>query len=192
MNTTSTEPARKRRLTKEQLLQLITGLVLVLIVVLFASTVVKRHLFAKQMLEDTIPRYERLLGIERSADNMQSLNKSSAQLLNTYAYPATKEASQIGTDIQQKLRSAFAGQQLSIQSSQVLQEEEDAALMAVPVELRIEGDVQSLRNALAILSEQRPVIQLRSINIQKSRKMNDNSPILLTIQAKFFAWRERP
>ncbi|MDH5857678.1 hypothetical protein E8K88_01820 [Lampropedia aestuarii] len=182
----------KRRLSKEQMLQLITGLLVLAALVALASNVVQRHLFAQNMLDEITPRYERLLGIEASAKDMQGLTQRSNQLLQAYAYPASREPSQIGTDIQQKLRTAFAGQSMSIQSSQVLPEEEDGALMAVPVELRIEGNIQGLRNALAVLSSQRPLIQLREITLQKGRKLNVNTPVLLTIQAKFFAWRERP
>lgn len=182
----------KRRLSKEQMLQIITGLLVLAALVALASNVVQRHLFAQNMLDEITPRYERLLGIEASAKDMQGLTQRSNQLLQAYAYPASREPSQIGTDIQQKLRTAFAGQSMSIQSSQVLPEEEDGALMAVPVELRIEGNIQGLRNALAVLSSQRPLIQLREITLQKGRKLNMNTPVLLTIQAKFFAWREQP
>lgn len=184
--------AAKRRLSKEQLLQLVTGLIVLAALVVLTTNVIQRHLFAQNMLDEITPRYERLLGIEASANDMQGLTQRSNSLLTAYAYPASREASQIGTDIQQKLRTAFAGQNMSIQSSQVLPEEEDGALMAVPVELRIEGNLLGLRNAFAALSTQRPLIQLRSITIQKGRKLNANTPVLLTIQAKFFAWRERP
>lgn len=184
--------APKRRLSKEQLLQIITGLILLAGLVVLASNVVQRHRFAQGILDDLTPRYERLLGIEASAKDMQGLTQSSLELLQAYAYPASREASQIGTDIQQKLRSAFAAQSMSIQSSQVLPEEEDGALMAVPVELRMEGNIQGLRNALASLAAQRPLIQMRSITLQKGRKMSVNTPISLAIQIKFFAWRERP
>lgn len=183
---------RKLRLSKEQLLQLVTAIIVLVALVALASNVAQRHLFAQNMLDEITPRYERLLGIQASANDMQGLTQRSNDLLKAYAYPSSREATQIGTDIQQKLRTAFAGQGMSIQSSQVLPEEEDGALMAVPVELRIEGNIQGLRNALATLSSQRPLIQLRAITIQKGRKLNVNSPVLLTIQAKFFAWRERP
>lgn len=182
----------KRRLSKEQILQLITGLILVSAIVALATNMVQRHLFAQNALDSITPRYERLLGIQESAKDMQGLTQSSLDLLQAYAYPASRDASQIGTDIQQKLRSALASQNMAIQSSQVLAEEEDGALLAVPVELRIEGNIQSLREALTSLSAQRPLIQLRSITLQKGRKLNVNTPVLLTIQAKFFAWRERP
>lgn len=181
-----------RRFSKEQLLQALTGLILLIGLIALANNVVQRHLFAQNIIDDLTPRYERLLGIEASAKDMQSLTQSSLELLQAYAYPASREPSQIGTDIQQKLRSAFADQRMSIQSSQVLPEEEDGALMAVPVELRMEGNIQGLRNALASLAAQRPLIQLRSISLQKGRKANVNTPISLSIQAKFFAWRERP
>lgn len=183
---------RKLRLSKEQLLQLATAIIVLVALAALASNVAQRHLFAQNMLDEITPRYERLLGIQASANDMQGLTQRSNTLIQAYAYPASREASQIGTDIQQKLRTAFAGQGMSIQSSQVLPEEEDGALTAVPVELRIEGNIQGLRNALATLSSQRPLIQLRAITIQKGRKLNVNTPVALTIQAKFFAWRERP
>ncbi|RRD68450.1 general secretion pathway protein GspM [Comamonadaceae bacterium OH2310_COT-174] len=185
-----TIPFAQRRLSKDSLLQLLTGLLVLAALLAGGAYVVKKHLWAQQTLADIGPRYQRLLGITQSEAQMQQALQRSAQLLDAYTYPAERDTGQIGTDIQQKLRAAFSGTQMVIQSSQVLPEEEqEGHLLAIPVEVRMEGNLQSLRQGLVALSAQRPTIQIASISLQAGRKLSPYDPIQLIVQARFFVWR---
>lgn len=185
-----TIPFAQRRLSKDSLLQLLTGLLVLAALLAGGAYVVKKHLWAQQTLADVGPRYQRLLGITQSEAQMQQALQRSTQLLDAYTYPAERDTGQIGTDIQQKLRAAFSGTQMVIQSSQVLPEEEqEGHLLAIPVEVRMEGNLQSLRQGLVTLSAQRPTIQIASISLQAGRKLSPYDPIQLIVQARFFVWR---
>ncbi|PAT36552.1 GspMb/PilO family protein [Vandammella animalimorsus] len=180
----------QRRLSKDSLLQLLTALLVLAALLAGGAYVVKKHLWAQQTLADIGPRYQRLLGITQSEAQMQQALQRSAQLLDAYTYPAERDTGQIGTDIQQKLRAAFSGTQMVIQSSQVLPEEEqEGHLLAIPVEVRMEGNLKSLRQGLVALSAQRPTIQIASIALQAGRKLSPHEPIQLIVQARFFVWR---
>lgn len=186
----TTIPFAQRRLSKDSLLQLLTGLLVLAALLAGGAYVVKKHLWAQQTLADVGPRYQRLLGITQSEAQMQQALQRSTQLLDAYTYPAERDTGQIGTDIQQKLRAAFSGTQMVIQSSQVLPEEEqEGHLLAIPVEVRMEGNLQSLRQGLVALSAQRPTIQIASISLQAGRKLSPYDPIQLIVQARFFVWR---
>ncbi|WP_347484188.1 GspMb/PilO family protein [Vandammella animalimorsus] len=185
-----TIPFAQRRLSKDSLLQLLTGLLVLAALLAGGAYVMKKHLWAQQTLADVGPRYQRLLGITQSEAQMQQALQRSTQLLDAYTYPAERDTGQIGTDIQQKLRAAFSGTQMVIQSSQVLPEEEqEGHLLAIPVEVRMEGNLQSLRQGLVALSAQRPTIQIASISLQAGRKLSPYDPIQLIVQARFFVWR---
>ena len=186
----TTIPFAQRRLSKDSLLQLLTGLLVLAALLAGGAYVVKKHLWAQQTLADVGPRYQRLLSITQSEAQMQQALQRSTQLLDAYTYPAERDTGQIGTDIQQKLRAAFSGTQMVIQSSQVLPEEEqEGHLLAIPVEVRMEGNLQSLRQGLVALSAQRPTIQIASISLQAGRKLSPYDPIQLIVQARFFVWR---
>ncbi|PAT43950.1 GspMb/PilO family protein [Vandammella animalimorsus] len=186
----TTIPFAQRRLSKDSLLQLLTGLLVLAALLAGGAYVVKKHLWAQQTLADVGPRYQRLLGITQSEAQMQQALQRSTQLLDAYTYPAERDTGQIGTDIQQKLRAAFSGTQMVIQSSQVLPEQEqEGHLLAIPVEVRMEGNLQSLRQGLVALSAQRPTIQIASISLQTGRKLSPYDPIQLIVQARFFVWR---
>lgn len=186
----TTIPFAQRRLSKDSLLQLLTGLLVLAALLAGGAYVVKKHLWAQQTLADVGPRYQRLLGITQSEAQMQQALQRSTQLLDAYTYPAERDTGQIGTDIQQKLRAAFSGTQMVIQSSQVLPEQEqEGHLLAIPVEVRMEGNLQSLRQGLVALSAQRPTIQIASISLQAGRKLSPYDPIQLIVQARFFVWR---
>ncbi|PAT31803.1 general secretion pathway protein GspM [Vandammella animalimorsus] len=186
----TTIPFAQRRLSKDSLLQLLTGLLVLAALLAGGAYVVKKHLWAQQTLADVGPRYQRLLGITQSEAQMQQALQRSSLLLDAYTYPAERDTGQIGTDIQQKLRAAFSGTQMVIQSSQVLPEEEqEGHLLAIPVEVRMEGNLQSLRQGLVTLSAQRPTIQIASISLQAGRKLSPYDPIQLIVQARFFVWR---
>lgn len=186
----TTIPFAQRRLSKDSLLQLLTGLLVLAALLAGGAYVVKKHLWAQQTLADVGPRYQRLLGITQSEAQMQQALQRSSLLLDAYTYPAERDTGQIGTDIQQKLRAAFSGTQMVIQSSQVLPEEEqEGHLLAIPVEVRMEGNLQSLRQGLVALSAQRPTIQIASISLQAGRKLSPYDPIQLIVQARFFVWR---
>ncbi|PAT35438.1 GspMb/PilO family protein [Vandammella animalimorsus] len=186
----TTIPFAQRRLSKDSLLQLLTSLLVLAALLAGGAYVVKKHLWAQQTLADVGPRYQRLLGITQSEAQMQQALQRSTQLLDAYTYPAERDTGQIGTDIQQKLRAAFSGTQMVIQSSQVLPEEEqEGHLLAIPVEVRMEGNLQSLRQGLVALSAQRPTIQIASISLQAGRKLSPYDPIQLIVQARFFVWR---
>lgn len=182
-------PAR-RRPSKDLIYQLLTAAVVGAILIAMTTYTVRKHLWAQQTIADIEPRYERLLGILQSEQDMQQTFARSQQLLQAYTYPANVDASQIGPDTQQTLRSAFANRNMTIVSSQVLEEQEADSLTAIPIEVQMQGNLLGLRDGLMALSSSRPLVQVDSIRVTYQGKNSEHDPVLLTIRAKFLVWRQ--
>jgi general secretion pathway protein M len=88
--------------------------------------------------------------------------------LTRIAYPASQDVTQTGNDAQQRIRSLFADSKLDIISIQVLPptKKDDANFDRIPIDLRVEGDLAGIQNALLKLSTQTPAVVVDSLSVQ--------------------------
>ena len=77
-----------------------------------------------------------------------------------------QDVTQVGNDAQQRIRSLFADSKLDIISIQVLPSKEDGKFDRIPIDLRVEGDITGLQNALALLSAQSPSVYVENMSVQ--------------------------
>lgn len=148
-------------------LQALTVLVLLLPMVGIGLFVWSQHQLVQNRLTDLEPRYARLAGLlERQAD-LKALGKQANEQLAQLSYPATQDVTQAGNDAQQRIRSLFAESKLDIISIQVLPPpKEDAKADRIPINLRVEGDLAGIQNALSSLAHQTPVVLVDSLSLQ--------------------------
>ena len=148
------------------LLQGLTVLVLLLPILGAGFFVWVHHQRIVGHLADNEPRYARLLGIiERRAELQTNAAAATAQLARL-AYPVSQDATQAGNDAQQRIRALFADNKLDIVSIQVLPPKEEGEFDRITVELRVEGDLAGLHNALTQLASQSPQVISQEATVQ--------------------------
>lgn len=112
------------------------------------------------------PRYARLKGlIERQAD-LKTLGVQVKEQLSRLTYPVDQDVTQAGNDAQQRIRSLFADSKLDIISIQVLPTKEDGKFDRILINLRVEGELPSMQDALTKLGSQTPTVQVESLALQ--------------------------
>ena len=150
------------------------------------------HQNAQIRLADTEPRFARLTGLlERQAD-MKALAAQGNEQLARQSYPATQDVTQAGNDAQQRIRSLFADSKLDIISIQVLPSKEEGKFDRIPIDLRVEGDLTGLQNALSLLSAQTPSVLMGSMTLQTIGAVRPASTQRLGGQFNFSVLRLRP
>lgn len=151
-----------------------------------------KHQLVQSMLSDLEPRYARLAGLlERQAD-LKALSVQASEQLTRLTYPASQDVTQAGNDAQQRIRGLFAESKLDIISIQVLPPlKEEAKFDRIPINLRVEGDLAGIQNALLVLSRQTPVVLVDSVSVQTIGAVRPASIQRLAGQFNFSVLRVR-
>lgn len=124
------------------------------------------HQRVQNHLANLEPRYARLAGLlERRADLLALGVQANAQLARL-TYPVSQDVTQAGNDAQQRIRSLFADSKLDIISIQVLPPKEEDKFDRIPINLRVEGDLAGIQDALMKLASQSPVVLVDSLTLQ--------------------------
>lgn len=180
---------RRSLLNRIAWLQALTVLVLLLPIAGAALYVWTQHQSVQNRLSDLEPRYARLAGLlERRAD-LQTLGVQANAQLARLAYPASQDVTQAGNDAQQRIRSLFADSKLDIISIQVLPPKEEPKFNRIPINLRVEGDLAGIQEALLKLSTQSPVVLVDSLTLQTIGAVKPASIQRLGGQFNFFVLR---
>ena len=153
------------------------------------------HQRAQSRLTDLEPRYARLAGlVERRAD-LKTLGVQVGEELARLAYPAAQDVTKAGNDAQQRIRALYADSKLDIISIQVLparQEDKESKFDRISIDLRVEGDLTGMQNALALLASQTPVVLVDSLALQTIGAVKPASTQRLGGQFNFAVLRLRP
>jgi len=150
-----------------------------------------QHQRVQTRLADLEPRYARLAGLLEHRAELQTLGvKANAQLARL-AYPASQDVTQAGNDAQQRIRSLFADSKLDIISIQVLPPKEEPKFDRIPINLRVEGDLAGIQEALLKLSTQSPLVLVDSLTLQTIGAVKPASVQRLGGQFNFFVLRVR-
>ncbi|MFZ4480375.1 MAG: type II secretion system protein GspM [Rhodoferax sp.] len=173
-------------------LQALTVVTLLLPLVCALVYVWIHHQRIQGHLADLEPRYARMAGlIERESDLKTKVSQAKDQLARL-AYPAGQDVTQAGNDAQQRIRSLFSESKLDIVSIQVLPpKKEDAKFDRIPIDLRVEGDLAGIQNALLKLSVQTPAVVINSLTLQTIGAVKPASIQRLGGQFNFYVLRVR-
>jgi len=173
-------------------LQALTVLLLLLPLVAAAWFVITHHASVSKHLEGLEPRYARLLGLSERQTEFQTLEQQAADQLKRLAYPASQDATQAGNDAQQRIRALFADSKLDISSIQVLPSKEAGLFDRITIDLRVEGDLTGIQNALSLLSAQSPIVVIEDVTLQTIGAVKPASTQRLSGQFIFSVFRARP
>jgi general secretion pathway protein M len=173
-------------------LQVITVALLLAALTAFGLYAAAKHDEAQKRLDQAEPRYARLVGLIARREDIGSFSAQVNESISRMAYPSTQDATQTGNEAQQRLRSIFAESKLDIGSIQVLPVKEGPHFDRIPIQLRIEGDMTGILNALALLATQSPVIGLDNWTLQTVGAVRPASNQRLGAQFNFFVLRSRP
>ncbi len=173
-------------------LQGLTVLVLLLPLVGGGLYVYSVHQRAESRLADIEPRFARLAGLVGRRAELTTQGAQATAQLARQAYPASQDVTQAGNDAQQRIRGLFADSKLDIISIQVLPPKEEGKFDRIPIDLRIEGDITGVQNALALLSGQVPTVLVESMALQTIGAVKPASVQRLGGQFSFSVLRVRP
>ena len=125
------------------------------------------HQSLESHLADLEPRYARLAGLLERQEELKAKVVHATEQLNRITYPATQDKTQAGNEAQQRIRGIFAESKLDIISIQVLPPaKEETQFDRIPINLRVEGDLAGIQNALLKLAQQSPLVLVDSMSIQ--------------------------
>jgi general secretion pathway protein M len=177
------------RITWLQILTIVALLVPLLGVCLYGWT---HHQRIANHLVDLEPKYARLAGLLEHKAELQEMGAQVRSQLEILAYPASQDVARAGNDAQQRIRSLFVESKLDIISIQVLPPlKEESKFDRIPINLRVEGDVNGIHNALSMLAAQSPVVFVESISLQVVGVVRPASVQRLAGQFNFFVLRAR-
>lgn len=175
-------------------LQALTVVALLLPLVGGGIYVWRTHQLLQAQLSDVEPRYARLAGLlQRSAD-LKTLGEQSSAQLSALTYPASTDATQAGNDAQERIRALFADSKLDIVSIQVLpqaKDKNDTPFDRIQINLRVEGEMVGIQNALSVLAGQTPMVWVDNLTLQTIGAVKPASVQRLGGQFNFSVFRVR-
>jgi len=118
-----------------------------------------RYQDAEGFLDQTEPRYARLLGLESQSQQLDQAVAHTSALVSQYAYPDSLDATQAGNDAQRRIRDLFAKAGVDVISSQVGQAKAENQFDRIPITVNFEGDMAAFQSALVTFAgDSKPVI----------------------------------
>lgn len=173
-------------------LQVLTVLALLLPIAGGGFYIWTKHNLAQKLLTDLTPRYARLLGLVSRQAELQTLGLQANEQLTRLTYPASQDITQAGNDAQQRIRTLFSDSKLDIISIQVLPpQKEETKFDRIQINLRVEGELAGIKNALSTLAIQTPLVLIDSMTLQTIGAVKPASIQRLGGQFNFSILRER-
>ena len=157
--------------------------------------VAHKHQWAQARLEELEPRYARLLGLEAQRPDIVAALAQADAARSQYTYPASQDANQSGNAAQQRIRDIFSSAGLQVISSQVMPPKDEKIFDRIPITVRTEGEMLAVQSALAVLSNQVPVIIINELEILLPGGLSNANPKVAPRLAASFnlsVLRERP
>ena len=191
--------SRSNRSSRIVWLQVLTVLAILIPLIGGGMYAFSVHQRAQNRLNEIEPRFARLAGLLQRQGDMAALAKQANAKLSQRAYPVTQDVSKAGNDAQQRIKTLFSESRLDIISIQVLplkaesraDTKEDANFDRISIDLRVEGELSGIQNALSVLSAQVPLVLLDSMSIQTIGAVRPASVQRLGGQFKFSVLRVR-
>lgn len=172
-------------------LQAVIVLILLLPLAAAGLYVWTQHQRVQSHLADLEPRFARLAGLMQRQTDLKTLGVQATAQLARLTYPASQDVTQAGNDAQQRIRGLFADSKLDIVSIQVLPTKEEGKFDRILINLRVEGDLAGIQDALMKLGNQSPTVQVDSLALQTIGAVKPASSQRLGGQFSFSVLRAR-
>lgn len=180
------------RSQQKSLLQLLAFVVLSAALVVGLFFIWQKHLELGSRLEDINRRHARLQGIVAKESLIIEQAKLVQQGMEGQAYQSGMDATQAGNDAQQKIRSAFTEQQITLESIQVLPPKSSSQFDKISIRLLANGTLPNFVNALIKLQDQRPPLLVESAGLQTQGTARASTDVPLVGQFDFYTLRIKP
>lgn len=156
------------KIYKSKEVMILAGLFVVLMLPLVAGGwyVLNKHHWAQSRLSELEPRYARLLGLLEQRTEISAALAQAKDAQVRYVYPATQDAAVAGNAAQQRVREILSASGLQISSSQVLPPKAVKGYERIPISVRTEGEWLAVQSALAVFSNQLPLIVVDEFEVQ--------------------------
>ena len=178
-----------------------TSMGLVLLVLLWALLYFwsLRQDFVRE-IEAIEPRTSRLLGMMQSAEQLETTSGEARGVLRDLVLPAGRDSASVAASLQQDVREVMTDAGLSVTGSQILPTRRAEGYDRLILDLKVEGNVDSMDEALAELELLRPMVFIESVKIKPSRSRTSrrrkqqqqqsvDDPRKVNAQFKLFALR---
>ncbi len=146
--------------------------------------VYRKHQWAHDRLAELGPRYARTLGLAGSRPALEQAATRQDQTLRQYAYAPEQDASQVGNDALQRVRDVLGGAGLRVLSSQAMPPRDDVpGFERIPIDVRFEGPLPAVQQALSTLAAQSPAIVVDTITLQVGpvARPDSTTPLACTV-----------
>ena len=164
------------------------SLVLLFVIVVSGSIVLMNKMaWANETLAEIEPRFARLLGIQVSSAEISRAAAEANAALSRYTYPPASGADRIGTDLQQRLRTAAETAGVSVTGSQIVSGRTDNGLEDVLVSMTFETDLKQLEDMLEAVVSQSPAVYVDGLMLQPARRVGGKGR--LVVQVRFSVLR---
>lgn len=152
---------------------------LLLLLLAIGQYVLHVHAGAASTLNEVEPRYARLVGLREAAAQLDDGLKQARAAVSRLGHTATRDATQIGNELQQTVRRALQSAGLAVGSSQVLPPRSESGLDRVAVAVQAEGPLSGVQAVLAALQGESPAVIVEGLVLQSTgRAAEDGSPIV--------------
>lgn len=146
---------------------------------------------AEEVLNSLEPRYARLLGLDASKDQLAQSAQAAHAVLANYVYPATADATQTANAAQERIRAVFTDSKLEVASIQLTPFKEDGPFEQGGIQVKVEGDLVAVQNALAYIETLKPRIVVDSVSFQVVGGVKPTQAVRLSVQVSMLFWRVR-
>ncbi|MDR2093434.1 MAG: type II secretion system protein M [Azoarcus sp.] len=165
------------------------SVLVVLVPVLFAvGYLMHQWLLASAVLEQGEPRLARLMGLRNAAQQVRQAREVAESALLTAAYSDEMPADRIGTDLQQRLRTATDSIGVAISGSQVIEGKTEDGFEQIVVAMSFEASHGQLQQLLQMLAQQTPTVYVDSLTLAVARRSANSGRLL--VQARFCVLRQ--
>lgn len=143
---------------------------------------------ANTVLEQGEPRLARLLGLRDAADRVREAREAAEEALSATAYSDDMPSDRVGTDLQQRLRTAADSAGVAISGSQVIEGREENGFEQVVVAMSFESSHEQLQQLLQTLAQQAPAVYVDSLTLMPARSRSADGRLI--VQARFCVLRQ--
>ena len=150
----------------------VMGAALTMGVVLNGVFALKSYMTYASVVDDAVPRIQRLKGYIESERTLREANQDATRQLSQWAYVSEVDAGQVGAQLQQELRAYAEAASLTVTGSQVIQDQTstvDDRLIELTVELKITGQPDGLERFLDALRAHRPILSIVELSVTQQR-----------------------
>jgi general secretion pathway protein M len=120
-------------------------------------------------IDNILPRTARLLGIIESREALGLAADEAVLLLSEVVYTAESDSAGTAAAMQQNVRELMAAAGLSISGSQILPTGDGGDYERLRLDITVEGNIDSLDEALAQLEIMLPVVFIESFRVKHAR-----------------------